>query len=699
MSYNIGLNVIEVNGTGAPAIAAAATSVAGFNILTRRGIPNKPARITSMADFVERFGGPFPAGLGAYLLQGFFDNGGAVAYVNRVTGAATTVATLQLTDSAPVPTLRIEGGFKGTADPGSWARSLYVQTTRRSVTTGRRLAETVAATVLSSALPAVTDLAAAGFPPLIVTIDNDPIGAKTIHFAALQFLNAAAATGAEIVAAINLGTADMVATLTGANEIRLTSTGNVALIGGGFTRLQVAANATLGFAAAANGNASTAALAATSAPLADVTGLMVGDAVEFSDGATTERAKLMTVNTITKAVSWSPALVNPALYNVLITHLVTLEFDLRLYDGGTQPENLVETWPGLSMEVDVANYAVAVLNDPATGSSRIRAVKEISATPIGQNRPTDLVLPLALIIGGVDAAPSAPDFIGQAATSTGFYAFSPFDIQLLTCERTDAAIAQAGIGYCELRDDSMYVGAVPETAITGKTAVAYGQALMGAKRYGALYGPWIVVSDPLGVGDNPVKTIPPVGHVLGVYARIERTRGIWKAPAGDEAQLRGVIDVTDRFSDVDHTTLVKDGAVNGIRPVPRAGIVIDASRTLSTDSRWLFVNVRLLFNFVKASLREGLRWVRQEPNKDRLWSLVKYGSVVPFLTQLWQQGAFGTGKPSEVFTVICDATNNPPSQVQLGILNVDITFYPSVPAETIIVRVGQQPGGATASEA
>jgi phage tail sheath protein FI len=79
--------------------------------------------------------------------------------------------------------------------------------------------------------------------------------------------------------------------------------------------------------------------------------------------------------------------------------------------------------------------------------------------------------------------------------------------------------------------------------------------------------------------------------------------------------------------------------------------------------------------------------------------LVKYGSVVPFLTQLWQQGAFGTGKPSDVFTVICDASNNPAAQVQLGILNVDITFNPSVPAETIIVRVGQQPGGSTASEA
>ena len=62
-------------------------------------------------------------------------------------------------------------------------------------------------------------------------------------------------------------------------------------------------------------------------------------------------------------------------------------------------------------------------------------------------------------------------------------------------------------------------------------AVAYGQAFQGKKVYGALYGPWVKILDPAGTGPNPFKWVPPAGHVMGVYARIESSRGIWKAPA------------------------------------------------------------------------------------------------------------------------------------------------------------------------
>ena len=270
-------------------------------------------------------------------------------------------------------------------------------------------------------------------------------------------------------------------------------------------------------------------------------------------------------------------------------------------------------------------------------------------------------------------------------------------MQLVCCERTDRLVVTAGLGYCEGRGDCMYLGSVPE-GMTPAQAIEYGAGFQGKKVYGALYYPWIVVADPLSQAATPIRSVPPTGHVMGVYARTETARGIHKAPAGDEARVIGALDVEDQLSDADHTDLVKTGSVNGIRAVPGAGIVVDASRTLSTDTRWLYVNVRLLFNYVKSSLRQGLRWVRQEPNRDRLWDAVKFGSVRPFLMGLWRQGAFGTGDPDEVFTIIVDETNNPQDEVDKGNFKLEVYFYPSKPAETIVIVVGQQPAGGSASE-
>jgi phage tail sheath protein FI len=106
----------------------------------------------------------------------------------------------------------------------------------------------------------------------------------------------------------------------------------------------------------------------------------------------------------------------------------------------------------------------------------------------------------------------------------------------------------------------------------------------------------------------------------------------------------------------------------------------------------------LLFNFVKASLRDGLRFVRQEPHTEELRRAVRFNVVRPFLLGLWRQGAFGSGTPDESFVVKCDAENNPPAEVNLGNFRVDVLFYPARPAETILIVVGQQDSGAAAEE-
>lgn len=598
MANNIGLNVIEVDGSAPSTIEGAAVSVAAFNIVTKRGVPNVPTRVTSFTEFTERFGGFDAASLGAYIVKGFFDNGGQRAYVNRVTAKTNASAspataaptpsavTLQRPDTPAVNILKLEGGYRGQLDPGKWLEGTGV----------------VVAPSFQTPLKAT--------PP-------------------------------------------------------------------GGTATTVDANGTF---------------------VAAMAGFSVGDTVVVVKGTTTSPVlTITTLDPVTGKIAWSPA-INPAIPALDGGSIVaSTDFDLTITPPGAPSP--AETWPRLTMRRGATNYAPTVVNDPMRGSKLVRATDA---------RPDTLppAVPDAFgrrvagtLTGGLDGtAPAATDYSGDAAARTGLRALDPLDVQLVCCDRTDVGLAQAALDYCQARGDCMYIGAVPEAYVASRGAIEYGGGLQSKNAYGALYGPWITVADPLPGAATPTRRIPPVGHVAGMYARIETTRGIHKAPAGDEARLFGALDVEYRLSDAEHTDLVQLGSVNGIRAIPGAGIVVDASRTLSKDIRWRYVNVRLLFNYVKSSLKQGLRWVKQEPNRDQLWDAVKYGSVQPFLMGLWRQGAFGTGEPDDVFTVVCDATNNPPDEVDKGNFKVEVYFYPSKPAETILVVVGQQPSGGSAAD-
>ena len=81
---NIGINVIETDGKATPSIQGAPTSVAAFIIRAEKGIPGRVEPVTNWTQFTENFGGHTANAYGAYAVRGFFDNGGAKAYVTRI---------------------------------------------------------------------------------------------------------------------------------------------------------------------------------------------------------------------------------------------------------------------------------------------------------------------------------------------------------------------------------------------------------------------------------------------------------------------------------------------------------------------------------------------------------------------------------------------------------------------------------------
>lgn len=460
---------------------------------------------------------------------------------------------------------------------------------------------------------------------------------------------------------------------------------------------------------------------ATSAQLQSLNGFQVGSVVRFVDGTNTFYRKITSVDPATNIISWTDP-IGPTL-NQASTQVTTAEFRLivRYQATPTADFTMVEEWSHLSMETDSADYVVDCINHPFTGSRYITVADVSGSAPTGEENPA--IVSNQALTNGTENAPTATDYSGNAGQKTGFYALDTVQVQLLAvpdahmlADSGRDSVVRGALDYCPGRGDCTFVGSAPDRgappgitrAVSDYTQLesdyintikSYSANFQANKVYGALYTPWIRVNDPVGAGPAPARFVPPDGHVMGVYARTEQERGIWKAPAGNAAQVRGALDVAATFTDGEHTDLVRNGFVNGIRRTPGVGIVVAASRTLSTDTRWWFANVRLLFNFVKVSLRDGLRFVRQEPHTEELRRMVRFNVVTPFLLGLWRQGAFGSDPPDQVFSVKCDGENNPPEEVNLGNFRLEVYFYPVRPAETIIIIVGQQPSGASASEA
>ena len=802
MPFNIGVNVVEVDGRAAPTIVAAPISVAGFLARTQRGIPNLAVPISGFSDFVNNFGSYMTdtqgklAAFTAFAVRGFFDNGGTQAYVVRIVDPAAIAAKMMLLDRAGGNALQVQAGLRGSGDPGSWGNSLAV-----SVADHPRGSSFIPAQIIGlTAEPfALTD-------GELLEIMANGVDTK-ITFKKTNFANISAATASEVATAINRQTTALVAGVTPDRHLLLAST----VSGTTMSRLVVTAGSaatTLGFTGSSSNGDSGIALGTTQIVVQGTGGLLPGSAVRlethgyviapnamaatipdkdginvtvdgasspvsisfkksdfvhptaitsgevvaaikrqargFSADLTTDNhlvllsntygthssitvsagtpdataALGLTGNTPAAGLSESHTLsVVSETYKFVtlgeattqellsgIAHIQSVEFDLIVsrLDASGMKATEIERFESLSMQSSLDYYAVAVVNNQASGSRYISIANQSTTNDPGQKVPaaSTTTKPFFPLVNGSNGNPPADtDYIGDPALRSGLYAFDPVSIQLLTCpETTSTAVVQASLGYCESRGDAMFVGTAPRSFDLAGIKT-YASSLKARKVYGALYAPWIQVVNPLDTtGKNPVVWIPPVGHVLGTYARIGDARGVWKAPAGDEALLINALGVEFDMTDVDHTDLVKNGSVNGIRAIPGSGIIVDASRTLSTDTRWLFVNVRRLFNFIKSSLRDGLRFASHEPHTVELRRAVNFNVIRPFLLGLWRQGAFGSDPPDQVFTIICDETNNPPAQVNLGNFTVEVYFYAVKPAETIIIIVGQQESGAVASE-
>jgi uncharacterized protein len=253
------------------------------------------------------------------------------------------------------------------------------------------------------------------------------------------------------------------------------------------------------------------------------------------------------------------------------------------------------------------------------------------------------------------------------------------------------ALWGAASAFCE-RERAFLIVDPRESWITIALAEAeIDQLRIGLEtRNSAAYWPRLKVDNGTPIG----RFIDPAGSIAGLMARTDANRGVWKAPAGLEATIRGVTGVERRMTDPDNGA-INPKALNAVRVFP-SGVVGWGARTLvgfdgsgNIDDK--YIPVRRTMLFIEESLYRGLHFAVFEPNAEALWSQIRLAAG-SFMNGLFRQGAFKGLKSSDAYFVACDATTTTETDINLGIVNVIVGFAPLKPAEFVILTVKQIAG-------
>lgn len=382
------------------------------------------------------------------------------------------------------------------------------------------------------------------------------------------------------------------------------------------------------------------------------------------------------------------------------------EFTIRIMDGGQQQEE----YPGLTLGRG-SRGAEKVINET---SSRVRVqVQPQPGVSVAERLPAPGVYSLQSE-GTVVTAVGPQQLEGSSAERTGLRGLAIADSvsivaapDLVTIATSpegrfdlDGYIALQGklIDACEESATMMAILDAPP-GLNATAALDWRARLGRSTSYAAAYYPHLVVLDPLAppgaTNGHRFLTVPPSGHLAGIWARTDGTRGVHKAPANEA--VRGIVRLETEVTTGEQDLLNPQG-INCIRSMGTNGLRVWGSRTLSSlDPSWRYIPVRRLFIYLEESVRRGTQWAVFEPNDQDLQERVKR-TIKAFLRGLWRSGALVGATEDQAFYVKCDEANNPKESVAEGKLIVEVGVCPVKPAEFVIFKISQWDGGSAAAE-
>jgi phage tail sheath protein FI len=661
-----GVYIQEVTST-VHTIAAVATSITAFVGYTPRGIDNRAEEIFSFSDFQRLFGGLASNSELSYAVQQFFQNRGAQAYVVR------TPATSLGAVGANV----VFDGIEFTAlSSGAWANGqLLIDTDVQGVN--------LAADSLAFNLT-ITDLA----------------DQTTEYFANVTLTQTSNSYVAAVVNDADIGSQLVKVSFPGA--VPTTAVKVSGVLGPVITKASV--NTAIGGSATATTASQDFSLKmSTSSPATPPSPLPLTIKI-FGNGTA-----------IPQTLAGVAASVQQAINAALAVQMPLASVQCSVAQSGAGQGIRVNAL--LPQNPD----AVVTFSAPASGGDASKALCLAIAQGAVEN-VAHYALGTTNAFGsqtssgkGSDGTglPQTADIIGDQAAFTGIYALLKVDLfNLLSIpDATRAipsnpsspdstinttAIYSAAITLCDQRRAFLLVDPPPNVS-TVSAAVDWISSQLGVvDPNGAAFFPRLRLPDPL--NNFQLRTFAPSGVVAGVYATIDGSRGVWKAPAGTEAVLNGVQSMVYKLSDPENGVLNPLG-LNCFRTFPVYGSVLWGARTLvgadALANQWKYVPIRRTALFLEESLYRGTKWVVFEPNDEPLWAAIRL-NVGSFMQTYFLKKAFQGQTPDQAYFVKCDSETTTQTDIDNGVVNILVGFAPLFPAEFVVIQIEQLTGQAQA---
>jgi uncharacterized protein len=618
---------------GARPLEAASTSVAAFVGLADRG-PGEPTLVTSWSEFQRSFGTFRSDSFLAHGVYQFFNNGGTQCYIVRVTRADAKEAAVTLANRATPPVPGLTFTARGS---GAWGNTLLLTIGDATHDPGNRFRLTVRQQDDPIVVPA--DL---GDLPVAEDFDDLSMDPGDVR---------------HVAAVLSRGSMLIDATVDRAN----TSLQHGALFAGAAPALPVAAG--LGFQISLDSDGF--------------------QAVSLTAQVTTVADVATAVQTAVRALTKKRASTDATAFTGFACTVEQGALVLRSGTASAASSVRVQSAP--------SGDAAGLLRLGSAQGARVEdaaAVQRPADADAVQVGDSTVTAPVTAVQFGDDGSARITDDLFTGA-------FSRLDavtgVSLLAVPGGGStAIVSRGMEYCAGRplQDMFFLGETGWTDDDVQDAVTFRNGVT-ANSYGAIYFPWVKAADPTGFSTTPIL-LPPSGYIAGLYARIDASRGVWKAPAGTLASLNGTLGLATELSDVEQGML-NPVNVNVIRRFPGAGVVAFGARTVTADPAWRYVPVRRTAIMLRVSIYNGIQWAVFEPNDEPLWSQLRL-DIGAFMMTLFRQQAFQGSTPAEAFFVKCDSETTTQADIDAGKVNVLVGFAPLKPAEFVMVTVSQQAG-------